>query len=546
MNRYLIQYQRVSSSKQLQGTGLAQQTLSNEHISELCTKHELSPYPELFVDSGVSGFSINASERPSFSKLLELLESGSVHPDSIVVLWNIDRLSREDPHTALTTLMRITAHCRLYISSENRIFAKGDPNLAGELMFIIVGLVRAHEESLTKSKRTIGAALHKISQHNNGERGKTNKPLSIPVGKLPFWYFKSKGEIHQDKRLIELVRAIAHLLTTGVSVYKIHQWLNRYHAAPRSYKNNEWRISTIRNLHKDRSLLGEFTLNIKGTSYELNDYLEPILSEEEFYSLALKRNHTPKENRVTGYTSAFTGIGLATCVHCGCAVIGSQHHNQGMQIRCTGRLQNKCQGVSMMDKHVEQAINSLPSFWFHLPKAQAKDTNPIRFKLKELQTKLEKISADYLELPVRATLEVMASLEQQIDSLKLELKEDEQTELLNQLEQHADLNGGQIQVSEFPYSGYKVPVLPTDRNQLRELYSSVFNRILFCRIEKGVVLVSVFTKSKLVMHFLMKRGKVIKQGQLTDSLVNENELIDREKLLYVIGSNAFKKWRNES
>ncbi|MCG9694580.1 hypothetical protein L1D55_23080 [Vibrio sp. Isolate22] len=65
--KYLFEYRRVSSNKQLSGSGMELQRLTDETRHRLCEEHGLSPYHEVFDDAGVSGFSIDDLLQPDWT-----------------------------------------------------------------------------------------------------------------------------------------------------------------------------------------------------------------------------------------------------------------------------------------------------------------------------------------------------------------------------------------------------------------------------------------------------------------------------------------------
>lgn len=514
MDKYLFQYRRVSSSKQLKGGGLEQQTLTDININKLCSEYDLKPYPEVFEDKAVSGFHISAQDRPSFSRLLTLIESGNVHPDSVLVLSNIDRLGREDIHTAASTLLRVTTSCRLYMTHDQRLFDKSNPNLLVDLIMTLAAMQRAHEESLTKSIRSKQAINQAIKQHINGVRGANGYPLALPCGMLPYWVDSIKGEVITNQRLKLVVRAICLKLIAGESINSVFKWLVENHEPP---KQRQWNIETVRKMHYNRSLIGEYSIKSGDQVTTILDYVEPILTKTEFYQLVDARS---KHNRNTGKSEnvfVFTGYGVSSCRCCGGYMTSSL--SQGRErIRCANIIhrRNDCdnpvqlEGSNLLEIMNKQVLSVIGSEAL---------TNPVdKVRYKELKTSLDvidkaidKMKQQYLDTQADFIIEMITDKQAEHKAITSELTGLESSRSLE--------------------SFNPVTSIPEDRKELREAYRKLIRSIKFHRIGKGKVLVSVYSYHDVNMSLYIHYGKLKKIGNLTGSFKGDLVLEDNEKFL---------------
>ena len=90
--RTAYSYQRFSSTKQKKGDSTRRQ---NNAAAEFCRAHGLV-LAETFRDDGVSAFrGKNFSNESALGEFLRLVENGSVKQGSVLVIENMDRLSRQ-------------------------------------------------------------------------------------------------------------------------------------------------------------------------------------------------------------------------------------------------------------------------------------------------------------------------------------------------------------------------------------------------------------------------------------------------------------------
>src|ERR1039458_6490232 len=85
-------YQRFSSTRQKKGDSTRRQ---NNAALEFCKSHKLT-LVDTFRDDGISAFKgKNFSNESALGEFLRLVENGTVQQGSVLVVENMDRLSRQ-------------------------------------------------------------------------------------------------------------------------------------------------------------------------------------------------------------------------------------------------------------------------------------------------------------------------------------------------------------------------------------------------------------------------------------------------------------------
>ncbi|WP_167489423.1 recombinase family protein [Vibrio ouci] len=525
MKKYLIRYSRVSTTIQAKAGGLTQQALEQEQaIQSLIENHGLTEYSESFVDAGVSAFKVSSTDRPNLKKLFDLLDSGAIHEDSILVISNLDRVSRELPMVAVHTLLSLLMKCRIYITQTGKLYdATKDPDSQTfALMEAVIVAGRSHEESATKSKRKHNNIMERINDFMTGKRGATGKPLVIPTGKKPIWCNQTSvdHEVTNDPIKVAIIRDIAKRLTQGNNVTEVHEWVAQSHP---DFKISE---QSIRRLSNQRSLIGELSVTVQGTTHVLENYFEPVLTESEFYQLVNARNRrNAKPLTKSGNVSIFTGYKKSHCRSCGEVLVTVSERHQTV-IRCRGsRGLVKCQNpVSIRSSYVVDALSNL-----NLSRLESvEETAPnkvlveLESKLLSEQVKYDKIKAMFDEDPDPDVKLAMVSKRNLVESLKNEI---ESLKIQNLRSEISILES-----------------FPTDPIELRDYLKQVLESFKLHKIKRGHVLVSLTLVNGFQTNLYVKNGELVKVGLLTGSNKREKLLKHDRVFKKFITTSKFKKW----
>lgn len=180
-------YIRYSSDKQIKGTSKERQEKQARDIarSKGWTVSELEP------DEGVSAFrgkNLNADN--NLGKFLEQAKRGDIPKGSWLIVENLDRLSRDEPFEAVSLMQKILKlGINIYTCMDGKEYEHDKvKNNTSDLLLSVLHFARAHEESETKSKRTVGNAEAIVRRHLAGERAPDGNAYAVnSVGNNMWW-----------------------------------------------------------------------------------------------------------------------------------------------------------------------------------------------------------------------------------------------------------------------------------------------------------------------------------------------------------------------
>jgi DNA invertase Pin-like site-specific DNA recombinase len=159
--RKAYSYQRFSSIKQKGGDSTRRQSGAAEIF---CKQHDLT-LVDTFTDEGVSGFKgKNFSNESALSQFLKLLENGKVEQGSVLIVENMDRLSRQSILPCLSKFIEIiNKRVSIGVISQNKILdTKSITENPMELMLVLVEFARANNESEIRDGKMKIIAYHEI------------------------------------------------------------------------------------------------------------------------------------------------------------------------------------------------------------------------------------------------------------------------------------------------------------------------------------------------------------------------------------------------
>lgn len=282
-------YIRFSTRAQSKGDSLRRQleasaAYANEHGLTLNTDYR---------DLGLSGFKGINRVKGALGAFLSGVESGDVPRGSILIVENLDRLTREDIVVALSLFLNVIASGITVVTLMDRqTYSRETVNANPMLLLVsITILARGNGESRTKAERL---AANWSQKGKLIEAGTGQKWTSV----VPFW-LKLKG-VDRHERLkapwtpledrIALVQRIFHLaLSMGSEA--ITRLLNE-EGAPAPKRRDGWHASTVKLILGDRRVLGEFQRYSKARGETRRAVGEPvigyfpqIIAPEVFYAV---------------------------------------------------------------------------------------------------------------------------------------------------------------------------------------------------------------------------------------------------------------------
>lgn len=204
----------------------------------------------VFVDKGRSAFrGKNRTATGDLTRCLNAIESGRIAPGSVLIVENIDRLSRQEVDTAYD-LFRSILKAGVWLATEQprRIYRPGPQDFIA-LLEPLWQMYLAHNESAKKSMR-IGEEWVK------GRRvaRETGRP-SMHHG--PCWCRRTADGWTPIPEVVGVLVRMCNLLAKGMGTGRVAALFNREEVpAPRGGTN--WRGSSILRMVRGNALLGEW------------------------------------------------------------------------------------------------------------------------------------------------------------------------------------------------------------------------------------------------------------------------------------------------
>lgn len=243
-------YTRFSSEKQSKGDSIRRQKdLVNQFIErnpelelELDTTLQLS-------DEGLSAYKGVAQTKGSLGVFIRLVEDGKIERGSYLLVESLDRLSRQTPRQALNQLNTLADEGIVLVTlSDGKTYTKesldGDGGMS--LIFAIMLMARAHDESATKGLRISAAWNNKFNRIKDGVQ---------LTARVPFWINKvDKSQPIPDK--VAIVKEIFELGAKGFGAMRIAQELNAKKTPTPTNKSKKWALSSVKKVLASESVLG--------------------------------------------------------------------------------------------------------------------------------------------------------------------------------------------------------------------------------------------------------------------------------------------------
>jgi len=396
----IYSYSRISSKSQERGTGLAQQQLEDAKLVELSKTYGLPVSTDSFIDLGKSAYhGAHLAEGGALGKIITLINDGAIAPGSMLTIFNLDRLSRAKVNKALETFLRIiNSDVMLYVATEDKVLSEHSPNLVPDLIMTLLTFARANDESVMKSRRTIGHALRMIEVHNKGDRSEDGYAFALKsVGSAHAFYLDvSDGVVRPHKYYWPVARLIADMFIAGKSVGEVKAVLDNQFTPPNP-ETITWQNMILSRFHNNDALTGSRTVNIQGAVHVLDDYYPRLLNDEELTLLKSVRSSRSTHSAPSGKVNLITGMGIARCHSCGGSLGSQSRGNNSMSVYCirSSKRLTDCKGFSVKCEYVEQALLNLVPDAINAaarPKPVLQDLSLLTAKLSEHDLKLERMA----------------------------------------------------------------------------------------------------------------------------------------------------------
>lgn len=312
-------YIRFSTPEQAQGDSLRRQTAKAEAWAQqrgLVLDNSLR-------DLGVSAFHGANRTTGALRSFLQMVEDGRIQRGSYLIVESLDRISREAVMDAATRLFALIQAGIIVVTlsdgqeySEDRLRTDWTP-----LMFSLIVMARAHEESRIKSER-VGEAWRQKKEKAREE----GRPLTP---RCPEWLEVRGGAFVERPERVAIVRRVFQETIDGFGRRELVRRLNS-EGVPTFRGGKGWHTSSIAKIIQSRAVLGEYqphtgthrNRNRKPEGDPIPNYYPPIIDNDIFWQA---QGATQGRRQNAGGRKGMSGShlfqGLARCAHCA----GSMH-----------------------------------------------------------------------------------------------------------------------------------------------------------------------------------------------------------------------------
>ena len=298
-------YIRFSTLQQAEGDSLRRQTELSLKYAE---RHGLSLDTSLsFQDLGLSGFTGENRSKGALASFLHAVQTGLVSRGSFLLVESLDRLRRDTLSEQMTLFIGlINAGLTVVTPADQQAYNKAtvDQDLS-KLTLSLVVMMRAHEESLTKSRRLKAAWENKRKQASDKKLTSSCPSwLSLAPDRRAFVVIPERAA---------LVRRIFGMSLNGHGIARIARNLNSEGISNWS-RGRGWHASFVHRLLRSRAVLGEYQpMRRNGAQAVLagnpiRGYYPAILDEGTWREAQTRRQTRPRCCVGKHFVNLFSGI----------------------------------------------------------------------------------------------------------------------------------------------------------------------------------------------------------------------------------------------
>lgn len=312
-NAKVYSYLRFSDAKQSAGSSADRQI---QYAERWAKERGLTLDGSLSLrDEGLSAYHQRHVKQGALGTFLRAIDEDRIAPGSVLIVEGLDRLSRAEPIQAQAQLAQIVnAGLTVVTASDGREYnrerLKSNPM---DLVYSLLVMIRAHEESDTKSKRVKAAIRRLCEQWIAG----TYRGI-IRNGKDPKWVDWRDSAWHLIPARVTAVCRVIELFRAGHGSLAIVDRLNAEGLSVTDYANT---ASYFYKMIRLPALIGIKTLTIDGQDYILQGYYPAILSQAEFDELQVLVKQRGRRKGKGEIPGIITGMKTTYCGYCGSAMV---------------------------------------------------------------------------------------------------------------------------------------------------------------------------------------------------------------------------------
>lgn len=294
-------YVRFSSEAQAKGSSLARQTEAAQRWADE-NGYQLSATS--FRDLGVSAFKGDNSSIGRLAAFLEAVENGVVPKGAALLVENLDRVSRQNHRKATRVLEDILeAGIDVVTLQDGKRYTLKDLNEDPlTSIMIILTFARAHDESLTKSKRVKDGWQRNLAKVRDGSRLRSSA--------IPSWLrligTMDDGQLEQVPEKVTMVQELYQRFADGQSVNSIAKGF-RERGIP-TLRGKTFASGNIYRIVKSKAPygileIGKGTKNDRTVFDQIDGYFPRIVDEEVQRRVMFRLQNMTKSKATSEATS---------------------------------------------------------------------------------------------------------------------------------------------------------------------------------------------------------------------------------------------------
>lgn len=324
MQPAVYSYTRFSDPRQGAGQSVERQT----HLAaQWAASRGLALDASLSMhDEGLSAYHQRHVKSGALGVFLGAIEAGRIAPGSILLVEQFDRLSRRTALDAQTQLAQIiNAGITVVTTKDGKEYSRESLQANPyDLVMSVVLMIRAHEESETKSKRVVASIRSLCERWQAG----TYRGL-IRQGKDPVWVERVADQWQPVPDRVAAVQAGLDLYRQGYGAHPIVRELTR--AGLKLTERGAAALQIYR-LVRQHALVGDKEIEVDGEQFILQGYYPALLTRTEWNELqamVIDRAENRRHSSAPGeFVHVLTGLKVLQCGYCGSAVVGQNMGNR--------------------------------------------------------------------------------------------------------------------------------------------------------------------------------------------------------------------------
>ena len=311
----VFSYSRFSSLAQGKGYSLERQV---KRAEQWCRERGLV-LEQSHADEGKSAYHAKHLSGGALGRFIAELEAGNIPAGSILLIEQLDRLTRQNLHEAQGLVWRILDHgIKIVTIATGQEYTREQG--IGAVISMLVELEASHKESARKADRL------KQSWQKRHQKATDGKIISRNV---PGWIVIRKGKsgflLHPERA--GLVQEMFQLAADGMGCQSIAAELNR-RGVPTWGRAKKWLQVCVYSVLKNRAAIGELALKLDGKQAEsIRNYYPAVVDETLFnrvqrsLSARTTKGGSTRAGRKGNYTSVLSGV--AVCAYCGAKMVAN-------------------------------------------------------------------------------------------------------------------------------------------------------------------------------------------------------------------------------